>query len=45
MEELRISGKYKSERIENIIKSMVLLKDLKIDTLTTKYILIRKNEN
>ncbi|MGO2294995.1 MAG: FecR family protein [Psychroflexus halocasei] len=45
LEKLRISGKYKSEKIENIIKSMALLKDLKIDTITTKHILIRKNKN
>ena len=45
LEELTISGKYKNEKIENIIKSIALLKDLKIDTLTTKHILIRKNKN
>lgn len=44
LEKLTISGKYKSEKIENIIKSITLLKDLKIDTLTAKHILIRKNE-
>ncbi|WP_179351299.1 FecR family protein [Winogradskyella vidalii] len=45
LEELTISGKYKNEKIENIIKSIALLKGLEIDTLTTKHILIRKNKN
>lgn len=44
LEELTISGKYKNEKIENIIKSIALLKGLEIDTLTTKHILIRKNK-
>lgn len=45
LEKLRISGKYKNEKIENIIKSIALLKHLKIDTLTTKHILIRENKS
>lgn len=45
LEDLTISGKFKNEKLENVLKSMALIKNLKIDTLTTsKYILIRKNK-
>lgn len=44
LENLTISGKFKDEKLQNVLKSLTLLKNLKIDTLTTsKHILIRKN--
>ncbi|PZD79213.1 FecR family protein [Mesonia sp. K7] len=44
LEELTISGKYKNEKIENIMQSIALLKNLHIDTLTSKHLLIRANK-
>lgn len=44
LEQLTISGKYKNEKIENIMQSIALLKNLHIDTLTSKHLLIRANK-
>lgn len=45
LEKLTISGKFRNEKIENVIKSIALVKDLKIDTITPKHILISKKTN
>ncbi|MCG9792398.1 FecR family protein [Flavobacterium algicola] len=39
-----LSGKFKNEKLENIISSIALLKNLEIKYLTPKHILIRKKQ-
>ena len=41
--ELKITGKFKDESLKNVLKSIALINNLKIDTLTQKHFLIRKN--
>ena len=43
MELLTISGKFKDEKLENVMKSIAFLKDLKIDYITKNHIVIRRN--
>ncbi len=42
--ELKISGKFKDEKLRNILKSIALVKQLEIDFLTEKQILIREKQ-
>lgn len=42
LQELTISGKFKDEKLENVLESIAFLKQLKIDYITKKHILIRR---
>jgi len=44
LQELKISGKFKDEKLINILKSIALVKQLEIDFLTENQILIRAKE-
>lgn len=45
-EDLRLSGKFREETLQNVLSSIAILKDLKINYITPKHILIRKkNDN
>ncbi|MEC7783628.1 MAG: FecR domain-containing protein [Bacteroidota bacterium] len=43
IEELKITGKFKEEPLETVLQSIALINNLKIDTLTQKHFVIRKN--
>ncbi len=43
LENLTISGKFKDEKLENILESIAFLKQVKIDYLTKNQIIIRRN--
>lgn len=43
IENLTISGKFKDEKLENILESIAFLKQVKIDYLTKNKIIIRRN--
>ena len=43
LEKLNISGKFKDEKLENVLESIAFLKQLKIDYITKKHIVIRRN--
>ena len=43
IKEQTISGKFKEEKLENVLESLALIKHLKIEYLTPKNILIREN--
>ncbi|HEA29496.1 MAG TPA: DUF4974 domain-containing protein [Leeuwenhoekiella sp.] len=43
LEKGTLSGKFKEEKVENVLSSIAVLKNLKIEYLTPKHILIRKN--
>ena len=45
LEELKISGKFKDEKLINILKSIAIVKQLEIEFLTENQILIRENQN
>lgn len=42
LEKLTISGKFKDEKLENVLESIAFLKQLKIDYITKKHIVIRR---
>ncbi|MEH6407796.1 MAG: DUF4974 domain-containing protein, partial [Leeuwenhoekiella sp.] len=42
IEELTISGKFKEEKLKNVLKSIAMLKNLEIKYVTPKNILIRQ---
>jgi ferric-dicitrate binding protein FerR (iron transport regulator) len=44
LQELKISGKFKNEKLINILKSIALVKQLEIDFLTENQILIREKK-
>jgi ferric-dicitrate binding protein FerR (iron transport regulator) len=44
LQELKISGKFKDEKLINILKSIAIVKQLEIDFLTENQILIRKKQ-
>jgi len=44
LQELKISGKFKDEKLINILKSIALVKQLEIDFLTENQILIREKQ-
>jgi len=44
LQELKISGKFKDEKLINILKSIALVKQLEIEFLTENQILIRKKQ-
>lgn len=43
LEKLTISGKFKEEKLENVLESIAFLKNVKIIYLTKKHVLIRRN--
>ncbi|RYJ43363.1 FecR family protein [Flavobacterium beibuense] len=43
LEKLTISGKFKDEKLENILESIAFLKQVKIDYLTKNQIIIKRN--
>lgn len=43
LEKLTISGKFKEEKLENVLESIAFIKKVKIIYLTKKHILIRRN--
>ncbi|MEE1897796.1 FecR domain-containing protein [Flavobacterium rakeshii] len=43
LENLTMTGKYKNEKLENILESIAFLKEVKIDYLTKNQIIIRRN--
>lgn len=45
LQELKISGKFKDEKLINILKSIAIVKQLEIDFLTEKQILIREKQH
>lgn len=45
LEKLIISGKFKEEKLENILASIAFVKKLKIDYLTKNQIIIRRDKN
>lgn len=42
LKQLRVTGKYRDESLENVFKSIQILKNVKIDTLTSKQFIIRE---
>lgn len=44
LQELKISGKFKNEKLSNILKSIAIVKQLEIEFLTEKQILIREKQ-
>lgn len=42
LQKLTISGKFKDEKLENVLESIAFLKQLKIDYITKKHIVIRR---
>ncbi|MBK0369189.1 FecR family protein [Flavobacterium agrisoli] len=45
IEELTISGKFKEPKLDNILQSIALLKELQIEYITPKQIIIRRKPN
>jgi transmembrane sensor len=44
LKEMTISGKFKDEKLSNVLKSIAIVKELEIDFLTQKQILIREKQ-
>ncbi|MCO6149699.1 FecR family protein [Flavobacterium sp. NRK1] len=45
LKQLIISGKFKDEKLENVLNSIALLKELEIKYITKNHVLIRKNNH
>ncbi|WP_405330300.1 FecR family protein [Leeuwenhoekiella sp. LLG6367-2.1] len=45
IENLKITGKFKEESLENVFRSIALINNLTIDTLTQKHFVIRENSS
>jgi len=43
LKQLKITGKFNDEKLSNVLKSLALIKNLKIDSTNKKQIIIRKN--
>ena len=45
LKQLKITGKFNDEKLSNVLKSLALIKNLKIDSINNKQIIIRSNSN